>query len=54
MIYDVNSPLFRSFLSQKGGSSGDKRYDSSLPSRFLHVKFSCFLSNDGIHLFCLK
>ncbi|CAD5190964.1 wound-induced basic protein [Musa acuminata AAA Group] len=25
MIYDVNSPLFRSFLSQKGGSSGDKR-----------------------------
>ncbi|CAJ1794292.1 unnamed protein product [Sphenostylis stenocarpa] len=21
MIYDVNSPLFRSFLSQKGGSS---------------------------------
>ncbi|KAK8961248.1 Wound-induced basic protein [Platanthera guangdongensis] len=24
MIYDVNSPLFRSFLSQKGGSS-DKR-----------------------------
>lgn len=25
MIYDVNSPLFRSFLSQKGGAS-DKRY----------------------------
>ncbi|KAL7613526.1 wound-induced basic protein [Lactuca sativa] len=24
MIYDVNSPLFRSFLSQKGGSA-DKR-----------------------------
>nr|GMD28024.1 Wound-induced basic protein [Ipomoea batatas] len=24
MIYDVNSPLFRSFLSQKGGTS-DKR-----------------------------
>ncbi|PKA54881.1 Wound-induced basic protein [Apostasia shenzhenica] len=24
MIYDVNSPLFRSFLSQKGGPS-DKR-----------------------------
>ncbi|KAM0054502.1 hypothetical protein Hdeb2414_s0006g00195581 [Helianthus debilis subsp. tardiflorus] len=24
MFYDVNSPLFRSFLSQKGGSS-DKR-----------------------------
>ncbi|URD76278.1 hypothetical protein MUK42_33720 [Musa troglodytarum] len=25
MIYDVNSPLFRSFLSQKGGSAADKR-----------------------------
>ncbi|KAL5204603.1 hypothetical protein ABZP36_009474 [Zizania latifolia] len=25
MIYDVNSPLFRSFLSQKGGASSDKR-----------------------------
>ncbi|XP_015892575.1 wound-induced basic protein [Ziziphus jujuba] len=25
MIYDVNSPLFRSFLSQKGGSASDKR-----------------------------
>ncbi|KAH1198712.1 Wound-induced basic protein [Glycine max] len=25
MIYDVNSPLFRSFLSQKGGSS-DKSF----------------------------
>lgn len=25
MIYDVNSPLFRSFLSQKGGAS-DKRF----------------------------
>ena len=24
MIYDVNSPLFRSFLSQKGGA--DKRF----------------------------
>jgi hypothetical protein len=34
MIYDVNSPLFRSFLSQKGSSS-DKRY-------FL-VSFSFFL-----------
>jgi len=28
MIYDVNSPLFRSFLSQKGGAS-DKRYLSA-------------------------
>ena len=28
MIYDVNSPLFRSFLSQKGGAS-DKRYIST-------------------------
>lgn len=26
MIYDVNSPLFRSFLSQKGGGASDKRY----------------------------
>ncbi|KAJ0972489.1 hypothetical protein J5N97_020448 [Dioscorea zingiberensis] len=25
MIYDVNSPLFRSFLSQKGGAASDKR-----------------------------
>ncbi|KAK3017459.1 hypothetical protein RJ639_006409 [Escallonia herrerae] len=34
MIYDVNSPLFRSFLSQKGGSS-DKRVttDTWGPSR---------------------
>nr|CAB3465771.1 unnamed protein product [Digitaria exilis] len=31
MIYDVNSPLFRSFLSQKGGAS-DKRYLSPHPS----------------------
>jgi len=28
MIYDVNSPLFRSFLSQKGGA--DKRSARSL------------------------
>ncbi|CAM8924850.1 unnamed protein product [Rhodiola kirilowii] len=25
MIYDVNSQLFRSFLSQKGGAAADKR-----------------------------
>ncbi|XP_031474646.1 wound-induced basic protein [Nymphaea colorata] len=25
MIYDVNSSLFRSFLSQKGSSAADKR-----------------------------
>ncbi|XP_022963663.1 wound-induced basic protein-like [Cucurbita pepo subsp. pepo] len=25
MIYDVNSHLFRSFLSQKGGGAYDKR-----------------------------
>eukprot|EP01018_Ginkgo_biloba_P035686 Gb_35687 [translate_table: standard] len=25
MIYDVNSPLFRSFLSQKGGAAAEKR-----------------------------
>ncbi|XP_074364930.1 wound-induced basic protein [Apium graveolens] len=30
MIYDVNSPLFRSFLSQKGGSS-DKRSEEQKP-----------------------
>lgn len=29
MIYDVNSPLFRSFLSQKGGPS-DKRWNPLL------------------------
>ncbi|XP_073098640.1 wound-induced basic protein [Elaeis guineensis] len=25
MIYDVNSPLFRSFLSQKGAAASEKR-----------------------------
>ncbi|XP_019092806.1 PREDICTED: wound-induced basic protein [Camelina sativa] len=30
MIYDVNSVLFRSFLSQKGGSS-DKRKGDDKP-----------------------
>ncbi|XP_015079025.1 wound-induced basic protein-like [Solanum pennellii] len=25
MIYEVNSPLFRSFLSQKGGTSGKRK-----------------------------
>ncbi|RAL53511.1 hypothetical protein DM860_007183 [Cuscuta australis] len=34
MIYDVTSPLFRSFLSQKGGTS-DKRYP---------VNFCCLCS----------
>ena len=29
MIYDVNSPLFRSFLSQKGGA--DKRLCALAP-----------------------
>ncbi|KAK8466592.1 hypothetical protein PHAVU_008G131550 [Phaseolus vulgaris] len=28
MIYDVNSPLFRSFLSQKGGSSDKRRAEA--------------------------
>lgn len=45
MIYDVNSPLFRSFLSQKGGSS-DKRFVFSLfPSvnRVCILKFSSFV-----------
>jgi hypothetical protein len=50
MIYDVNSPLFRSFLSQKGGSS-NKRYpehpsfSQNLPvcaERFL-FRFALFL-----------
>ncbi|XP_078156343.1 wound-responsive protein-like protein [Carex rostrata] len=27
MIYDVNSPLFRSFLSQKGGPSDRRKND---------------------------
>ncbi|KAG4921619.1 hypothetical protein JHK82_050582 [Glycine max] len=39
MIYDVNSPLFRSFLSQKGGSS-DKRFVFSL---FPSVNRVCIL-----------
>ncbi|KAF1884057.1 hypothetical protein Lal_00013017 [Lupinus albus] len=33
MIYDVNSPLFRSFLSQKGGAS-DKRIFDHVELRF--------------------
>ncbi|CAL0304542.1 unnamed protein product [Lupinus luteus] len=33
MIYDVNSPLFRSFLSQKGGAS-DKRIFDYVELRF--------------------
>ncbi|KAL2336826.1 hypothetical protein Fmac_011272 [Flemingia macrophylla] len=31
MIYDVNSPLFRSFLSQKGGSSDKRKADEQKP-----------------------
>lgn len=34
MIYDVNSSLFRSFLSQKGGSS-DKRYSTVLSTMYM-------------------
>ncbi|CAL5427187.1 unnamed protein product [Camellia sinensis] len=35
MIYDVNSPLFRSFLSQKGGSS-DKSWCMLCYCRLAH------------------
>ncbi|RXH98039.1 hypothetical protein DVH24_010364 [Malus domestica] len=31
MIYDVNSPLFRSFLSQKGGSSDKRKLEEQKP-----------------------
>ncbi|KAL3517832.1 hypothetical protein ACH5RR_020421 [Cinchona calisaya] len=31
MIYDVNSPLFRSFLSQKGGSSDKRKAEEQKP-----------------------
>ncbi|KAL8160599.1 hypothetical protein V2J09_002136 [Rumex salicifolius] len=31
MIYDVNSPLFRSFLSQKGGASDKRKTDEQRP-----------------------
>ncbi|MED6195301.1 hypothetical protein PIB30_117226 [Stylosanthes scabra] len=31
MIYDVNSPLFRSFLSQKGGSSDKRKTEEQKP-----------------------
>ncbi|KAG8489182.1 hypothetical protein CXB51_017235 [Gossypium anomalum] len=31
MIYDVNSPLFRSFLSQKGGSSDKRKMEEQKP-----------------------
>ncbi|KAL4192573.1 hypothetical protein AMTRI_Chr06g194940 [Amborella trichopoda] len=32
MIYDVNSPLFRSFLSQKGGASDRRMVDIAVPT----------------------
>lgn len=42
MIYDVNSPppptFFRSFLSQKGGTSSDKRYCFVSPPRFFTLR----------------
>uniref|UniRef100_A0A9I9E5S5 Wound-induced basic protein n=1 Tax=Cucumis melo TaxID=3656 RepID=A0A9I9E5S5_CUCME len=31
MIYDVNSPLFRSFLSQKGGPSDKRKTEEQKP-----------------------
>ncbi|KAK9757199.1 hypothetical protein RND81_01G147500 [Saponaria officinalis] len=31
MIYDVNSPLFRSFLSQKGGASDKRKTEEQKP-----------------------
>ncbi|XP_057534744.1 wound-induced basic protein [Amaranthus tricolor] len=31
MIYDVNSPLFRSFLSQKGGASEKRKNEEQKP-----------------------
>ncbi|GAY40061.1 hypothetical protein CUMW_049140 [Citrus unshiu] len=31
MIYDVNSPLFRSFLSQKGGASDKRKMEEQRP-----------------------
>ncbi|XP_057507497.1 wound-induced basic protein-like [Actinidia eriantha] len=31
MIYDVNSPLFKSFLSQKGGSSDKRKTEEQKP-----------------------
>ncbi|TVU50573.1 hypothetical protein EJB05_01950 [Eragrostis curvula] len=31
MIYDVNSPLFRSFLSQKGGASDKRKMEEQKP-----------------------
>ncbi|XP_074268784.1 wound-induced basic protein-like [Silene latifolia] len=31
MIYDVNSPLFRSFLSQKGGASDKRKTEEPKP-----------------------
>nr|GMD50877.1 wound-induced basic protein [Ipomoea batatas] len=31
MIYDVNSPLFRSFLSQKGGGSDKRKTEEQKP-----------------------
>ncbi|XP_006356541.1 wound-induced basic protein-like [Solanum tuberosum] len=39
MIYDVNSPLFRSFLSQKGGAS-DKRKTEEQKSKEKRPKAS--------------
>ncbi|KMZ58162.1 Wound-induced basic protein [Zostera marina] len=31
MIYDVNSPLFRSFLTQKGGASEKRKNEEQKP-----------------------
>jgi hypothetical protein len=33
MIYDVSSPLYKSFLSSKAGASADKAGKSAMPKR---------------------
>ncbi|KAL9269501.1 Wound-induced basic protein-like protein [Drosera capensis] len=60
MIYDVNSPLFRSFLSQKGGGgSSDKRKQEEQKPKDQKPKASenkpdvSGLSNGNLNMFAL-
>ena len=39
MIYDVNSPLYKSFLSSKAGLAADKAGKSAVPKRKVTRKY---------------
>ena len=53
MIYDVNSPLFRSFLSQKGGSSDKRSFSQFSFSFHTHTYIFCVYMYFGLSLFPL-